>query len=89
MPEVAVAQNTTLVASNDYFRPSALCLPATTSLQYPELHNQPAAQGHPRLDNRRGNATRGNRSTYYNATSHHNHVDVYRIQDGIDVRTTV
>lgn len=42
-----------------------------------------------RMDARRQNATRVNRSPYYNAGGHHNHVDVCRIRDGIDVRTTV
>ncbi|KAL2017300.1 hypothetical protein VTK56DRAFT_2323 [Thermocarpiscus australiensis] len=42
-----------------------------------------------RLENRRQNAMRVNRSPYYNAASHHNHVDVNRIRDGIDVRTTI
>ncbi|KAI8186821.1 Meiosis protein mei2 [Colletotrichum sp. SAR 10_70] len=35
------------------------------------------------------NASRVNRSPYYNVTSHHNHVDVNRIREGTDVRTTI
>lgn len=42
-----------------------------------------------RFDSRRQNAMRVNRSPHYNAAGHHNHVDVNRIRDGIDVRTTV
>ena len=44
-----------------------------------------------RPDGRRQNATRINRgpSNYYNQAGHHNHVDVNRIREGIDVRTTV
>ncbi|KAL8338353.1 hypothetical protein RB598_006967 [Gaeumannomyces tritici] len=42
-----------------------------------------------RHDGRRQNAMRVNRSSYYNAAGHHNHVDVNRIRDGIDVRTTI
>ncbi|KXX78660.1 Meiosis protein mei2 [Madurella mycetomatis] len=42
-----------------------------------------------RLDNRRQHAMRVSRSPYYNAANHHNHVDVNRIRDGIDVRTTI
>ncbi len=42
-----------------------------------------------RLDGRRQNAMRVNRSPYFNNAGHHNHVDVSRIRDGIDVRTTV
>jgi hypothetical protein len=45
--------------------------------------------GYGRLDGRRQNAYRSSRGPYYATTSHHNHVDVNRIRDGIDVRTTV
>ncbi|KAL8371548.1 hypothetical protein RB595_001370 [Gaeumannomyces hyphopodioides] len=46
-------------------------------------------QGFARHDGRRQNAMRVNRSSYYNAAGHHNQVDVNRIQEGIDVRTTI
>ncbi|KAL2132669.1 hypothetical protein VTI74DRAFT_3539 [Chaetomium olivicolor] len=46
-------------------------------------------QPYGRLDNRRQNAMRVHRSPYYNNVGHHNHVDVNRIRDGIDVRTTI
>jgi hypothetical protein len=39
--------------------------------------------------NRRHNATRVARSPYYQQTNSHNHVDVNRIREGTDVRTTV
>ncbi|KAH7144667.1 hypothetical protein B0J13DRAFT_635969 [Dactylonectria estremocensis] len=42
-----------------------------------------------RVDARRQNATRVARSPYHSASSHHNHVDISRIRDGIDVRTTI
>ncbi|KAI1464745.1 RNA recognition motif 2-domain-containing protein [Daldinia caldariorum] len=42
-----------------------------------------------RSDGRRQNAMRIARSPYYNPANHHNHVDVSRIRDGIDVRTTI
>ncbi|KAK1979498.1 RNA recognition domain-containing protein 2 [Colletotrichum cereale] len=42
-----------------------------------------------RNESRRQNAARVNRSPYYNVASHHNHVDVNRIREGIDVRTTI
>lgn len=45
--------------------------------------------GYGRPDARRQNATRINRSPHHNAASHHNHVDIHRIREGIDVRTTV
>jgi hypothetical protein len=41
-----------------------------------------------RSDGRRQNATRITRSQYNNSTNH-NYVDINRIRDGIDVRTTV
>ncbi|KAM6486291.1 RNA recognition motif 2-domain-containing protein [Trichoderma sp. SZMC 28011] len=42
-----------------------------------------------RADARRQNAMRISRSTYHSTTTHHNHVDINRIRDGIDVRTTI
>ncbi|KAK1657102.1 RNA recognition domain-containing protein 2 [Colletotrichum godetiae] len=42
-----------------------------------------------RAEPRRQNAARVNRSPYYNVASHHNHVDVNRIREGTDVRTTI
>jgi hypothetical protein len=42
-----------------------------------------------RLDVRRQNAARINRSSYHNSVGHHNHVDTSRIREGTDVRTTV
>lgn len=45
--------------------------------------------GYGRPDARRQHAARVNRSPHHNATGHHNHVDIQRIREGIDVRTTV
>ena len=42
-----------------------------------------------RADGRRQNAMRIARAPYFNPAGHHNHVDVNRIREGIDVRTTV
>jgi len=42
-----------------------------------------------RPDSRRQNAMRVSRSPYHSAAGHHNQVDVDRIREGIDVRTTV
>ena len=42
-----------------------------------------------RLDSRRQHALRVSRSPYQSSSSNHNHVDVDRIREGIDVRTTV
>ncbi|KAK1962527.1 RNA recognition domain-containing protein 2 [Colletotrichum sublineola] len=57
---------------------SSHTVPATTPLS-------PSA----RNESRRQNAARVNRSPYYNVASHHNHVDVIRIREGTDVRTTI
>ncbi|KAI0901799.1 RNA recognition motif 2-domain-containing protein [Annulohypoxylon nitens] len=46
-------------------------------------------QSYGRPDGRRQHAMRIQRSPYYNSANHHNHVDINRIQDGIDVRTTI
>ena len=45
--------------------------------------------GYLRSDGRRQNATRVTRSPYNTSANHHNYVDINRIRDGIDVRTTV
>lgn len=42
-----------------------------------------------RADGRRHNATRVTRSLFSGPPNHHNYVDINRIRDGIDVRTTV
>ncbi|XP_044718024.1 RNA recognition motif domain-containing protein [Hirsutella rhossiliensis] len=42
-----------------------------------------------RSEARRQNAMRISRSSYHGVASHHNHVDIHRIRDGIDVRTTI
>lgn len=61
--------------------------PALTS------HNQQSpsrsVSSYARSEARRQNAARINRSPHHNAAGHHNHVDIQRIREGIDVRTTV
>ncbi|KAH8199433.1 hypothetical protein TruAng_006428 [Truncatella angustata] len=51
----------------------------------------PRQFNYPRGDSRRSNAIRVQRSPYqhHNVSGQHNHVDVDRIREGIDVRTTV
>ncbi|EGY15432.1 uncharacterized protein VDAG_06596 [Verticillium dahliae VdLs.17] len=44
---------------------------------------------YPRPDIRRQHASRVNRMSLYGVASHHNHVDVGRIREGTDVRTTI
>ncbi|KAG6158832.1 hypothetical protein E4U51_007808 [Claviceps purpurea] len=48
-----------------------------------------AVPGFLRPDGRRQNATRVSKVASNGAANHHNHVDVSRIRDGIDVRTTI
>lgn len=43
---------------------------------------------HSRLDFQRQNPSRGGRGPYYGVPAHHNHVDIHRIREGTDVRTT-
>ncbi|PFH55334.1 hypothetical protein XA68_18564 [Ophiocordyceps unilateralis] len=45
--------------------------------------------GFGRSEARRQNAMRISRSSHHSVTGHHNHVDINRIRDGIDVRTTI
>lgn len=63
--------------------------PATPMAMHGDFTSPRAVQSYGRFDSRRQNAMRVNRSPYYNNAGHHNHVDVNRIRDGIDVRTTV
>ncbi|KAK0718388.1 RNA recognition motif 2-domain-containing protein [Lasiosphaeria miniovina] len=62
--------------------------PATPMTLHSDYTSPRNMQVYGRQD-RRQNAMRVNRAPYYNAAGHHNHVDVKRIQDGIDVRTTI
>lgn len=63
--------------------------PATPMTMQSDYTSPRSMQAYGRIDGRRQNAMRVNRSPFYNAAGHHNHVDVNRIQGGIDVRTTV
>lgn len=87
----AAPSNTANTGSYPIISPLYPQLPPFLHLPGPGEYNQ--SRTHPynysRADSRRQNAARVSRSPYYNAASHHNHVDVSRIRDGIDVRTTV
>ena len=61
--------------------------PALTSQN--GINHSPSKQSYGRSDLRRQHAARINRSPHHHAASHHNHVDIQRIREGIDVRTTV
>ncbi|AEO58122.1 hypothetical protein MYCTH_2118584 [Thermothelomyces thermophilus ATCC 42464] len=54
-----------------------------------EFTSPRSIQPYARLDGRRHGAMRANRSHNFNNAGHHNHVDVNRIRDGVDVRTTI
>ncbi|KAL2168829.1 hypothetical protein VTG60DRAFT_6799 [Thermothelomyces hinnuleus] len=54
-----------------------------------EFTSPRSIQPYARLDGRRHGAMRANRSHSFNNAGHHNHVDVNRIRDGVDVRTTI
>jgi len=63
----------------------------STSQGFPPFHSDfgnPRSFSYHRSDGRRQNAMRIARAPYFNPTGHHNHVDVNRIREGIDVRTT-
>ncbi|KAK3901924.1 meiosis protein mei2 [Staphylotrichum tortipilum] len=63
--------------------------PATPMAMHGDFNSPRSMQPYSRMDGRRQNAMRVNRSPYFNNAGHHNHVDVNRIRDGIDVRTTI
>jgi hypothetical protein len=64
--------------------------PQQSTIMSPELVT-PRQFAYHRADGRRQNAVRVHRSPYqhHNVSGQHNHVDVDRIREGIDVRTTV
>ncbi|KAK4172570.1 putative meiosis protein [Triangularia setosa] len=70
---------------------ASLYTPPTTPMTFHhgDYTSPRGMQPYNRMDGRRQNAMRVNRSPYYNAAGHHNHVDVNKIRDGIDVRTTI
>ncbi|KAK3692689.1 RNA recognition motif 2-domain-containing protein, partial [Podospora appendiculata] len=63
--------------------------PSTPMTMQGDYASPRGLQAYGRPDSRRQNAMRVNRSPYFNAAGHHNHVDVNRIREGIDVRTTI
>ncbi|KAK4188698.1 putative meiosis protein [Podospora australis] len=66
--------------------------PPATPMFHTEYTSPRSLQAYGRFDNRfnhRQNAMRVNRSPQYNTAGHHNHVDVNRIREGTDVRTTI
>ena len=69
---------------------SSIYTPPATPMTMQNDYTSPRSMQHfGRPDSRRQNAMRVSRSPYQNAAGHHNHVDVNRIREGIDVRTTV
>ena len=63
--------------------------PNTPMAMHGDFTSPRSIQPYGRQDARRQSAMRVNRAPFFNNAGHHNHVDVNRIRDGIDVRTTV
>lgn len=64
--------------------------PPSPTLSTPSTFSPPRFQtNQSRIDTRRQTVIRSHRSPSSHSASHHNYVDVKRIRDGIDVRTTV
>ncbi|KAL0931587.1 meiosis protein mei2 [Colletotrichum truncatum] len=55
----------------------------------PRMSTSTTTTSSPKPELRRQNAARVNRAPYYSVANHHNHVDVNRIREGTDVRTTI
>lgn len=70
-------------------RPVYHAPPSPALTVHTEFSSPRAMPCYGRIDARRQNAARITRSPYHTAATHHNHVDISRIRDGIDVRTTV
>ena len=85
----SATSSTTSVSLSGQLYPQLATAPQFGSV-HREYHSPRSGHSY-RPDARRQNAARVNRgpNTYYNQTGHHNHVDVNRIREGIDVRTTV
>ncbi|KAK4039921.1 hypothetical protein C8A01DRAFT_46650 [Parachaetomium inaequale] len=63
--------------------------PDTPMAMHSDFTSPRSIQPYGRQDARRQSAMRVNRAPFFNNAGHHNHVDVNRIRDGIDVRTTI
>lgn len=84
-----IGQVTPLTPPFPIGRPAYHAPPSPALTIHTEFSPSRAMPCYGRIDARRQNAARITRSPYHNAASHHNHVDISRIRDGIDVRTTV
>ncbi|RYP47337.1 hypothetical protein DL768_006588 [Monosporascus sp. mg162] len=77
-----------IMSSSNYSLMSPIMAPSTpftsTDLMTPRHFQQPRY-----TDGRRHHAMRVARTSFYNPNTHHNHVDVNRIREGTDVRTTI
>lgn len=63
--------------------------PASVRPYHHDYSGHRLSHGHYRSDGRRQNATRINRGYFSPPGPHHNHVDIQKIREGTDVRTTV
>lgn len=77
-----------IMPSSNYSLVSPMMSPST-SLASSDFMTPRQFQPTGRGDSRRNNAMRVARTSFYNPTTHHNHVDVNRIREGTDVRTTI
>lgn len=77
-----------IIPPSNYSLVSPMMSPST-SLASADFVTPRQFQSMSRTDGRRNNAMRVARTSFYNSSTHHNHVDVNRIREGTDVRTTV
>ena len=81
--------HTGIAPSSNYSLVSPMTSPSPSftsgDFMTPRQFQPPLGRG----DGRRHNAMRIARSSFYNQNTHHNHVDINRIREGTDVRTTV
>lgn len=85
----SVSPNNNVPSSYSVLSP-LYCAPPSPALTAQNSYSPSrAVPGFLRPDGRRQNATRVSKVASNGAANHHNHVDVSRIRDGIDVRTTV
>jgi len=83
--------NLSSMATGTQFMSPVYASPPSTPITsvHSNITSPRSLQPYGRVENRRQHAMRIPRSPYYNHNNNHNVVDVNRIREGIDVRTTV
>ncbi|KAG5979826.1 hypothetical protein E4U55_004718 [Claviceps digitariae] len=85
----SLAPNNTVASSYSVLSP-LYCAPPSPALTVQNNYSPSrTVPGFLRPDGRRQNATRVSKIASNGAANHHNYVDISRIRDGIDVRTTI